>query len=201
LVKPLFLGAWVLTLAGPVQGAPLPPSAAGASAPQADPVLAASPYSDAAAETLQQKLDTLARRSQKGKPPREKTVTVTEGELNSYLNLTLAPKIPKGITDLVVRMDRDRLAARALVDLSEVQGQIPAGSLGGLLAFLSGKVPLEAAGRATPTESGFGSFSIEEVRLSTMPVPVSVVEQLIGSATKSASGRRASTPPRLPPAL
>ena len=143
-----------------------------------------------------QKLDTLARRSQKKKPPREKTVTVTEAELNSYLNLTLAPKIPKGITDLVVRMDRDRLAARALVDLSEVQGQIPAGSMGGLLAFLSGKVPLEAAGRATPTESGFGAFSIEEVQLSTIPIPVAVVEQLIGSATKSTEGPRASTSTR-----
>jgi hypothetical protein len=71
------------------------------------------------------------------------------------------------------------------VDLALVQSKIPAGSLGGLLAFLSGKVPLEAKGRVEPTESGFGAVSIEEVQLSTISIPVSVVEQLIGSATKS----------------
>ena len=148
-----------------------------------------------------QKLDTLARRYEKKKPPREKTVTVTEGELNSYLNITLAPKIPKGVTDLVVQMDRDRLVARALVDLSLVQSQIPAGSVGGLLAFLSGKVPLEAKGRVEPTESGFGALSIEGVQLSTIPIPVSVVEQLIGSATKSTespAGFDIHSPFRLP---
>jgi hypothetical protein len=131
------------------------------------------------------KLDALARRAEKKKVPREKTVTVSEGELNSYLNITLAPRMPKGITDLQIRMDRDRLAARALVDLAEVQGKIPAGSLGGLLAFLSGKVPLEARGRAQPTEAGFGALSIEEVHLSTLPIPVTMVEQLIASATKN----------------
>ncbi|HEY5908446.1 MAG TPA: hypothetical protein VIZ31_10405 [Vicinamibacteria bacterium] len=158
-------------------------------------------FSVEAAEALVQKLDTMARRAQKKKPPREKTVTVTEGELNSYLNLTLAKKIPKGITDLEVTMERDRLAARALVDLAEVQGKIPAGSMGGLLAFLSGKVPLLARGRVQPTEAGFGAISIEEVQLSTLPIPVSVVEQLIGSATKSAEspeGFDIRSPFRLP---
>jgi hypothetical protein len=160
--------------------------------------------SAAAAEALAGKLEGLERRHEKKKPPREKTVTVTELELNSYLNLTLAPKLPKGLSDLVVTLERDRLGARALVDLTELQGKLPAGSMGGLLAFLSGKVPLQARGRVQPTEDGFGAIAIEDVQLSSVPIPVSVVEQLIGSSTKSAAnpeGFDIRSPFRLPYAL
>jgi hypothetical protein len=170
-------------------------------APAADPTIAATAYSAAEAEALSRKLDALARHAEGGKPPRQRTITVTESELNAYLNLTLAPRLPKGISDVVVRMEQDRLAARALVDLTEVQAQIPAGSLGGLLSFLSGKVPLQARGRLTAPEAGFSAFAIEEVSLSTIPVPMSVVEQLVASATKSAAspqGFDIHSPFRLP---
>ena len=173
-------------------------SATGAAPPAAPSPTA---YSAALADGLSQKLDVLLRRSQLKKPPREKTVTVSEPELNSYLNLTLGPKMPKGVTDVVVRFERDRLVARALVDLAEVQGKIPSGSLGGLLSFLSGKVPLEARGRLDAAEDGFGAFAIEEVNISTVPVPVTVVEQLVTSATKTAEtphGFDVHSPFRLP---
>ena len=174
-------------------------STTGATPPAEVPAPAA--YSASLAEGLSQKLDALLRRSQLKKPPREKMVTVSEPELNSYLNLTLGPKMPKGVSDVVVRFEKDRLVARALVDLAEVQGKIPSGSLGGLLSFFSGKAPLEARGRLDAAEDGFGAFVIEEVRLSTIPVPVSVVEQLVVSATKSAEsphGFDLHSPFRLP---
>ena len=172
----------------------------GAGAPPADAPPTAG-YSAALADALAQKLDALLRRSQLKKPPREKTVAVGEPELNSYLNLTLGPKLPKGVSDVVVRFEKDRLTARALVDLAEVQGKIPSGSLGGLLSFLSGKVPLEARGRLDAAEDGFGAFAIEGVTVSTIPVPVSVVEQLVTSATRSAEsphGFDIHSPFRLP---
>lgn len=174
---------------------------AGAPPPVPPPTPAPSPYSTTLAEGLAQKLDALLRRSQLKKPPREKTVSVSEPELNSYLNLTLGPKMPKGVSDVVVRFERDRLTARALVDLAEVQAKIPSGSLGGLLSFLSGKVPLEARGRLDAAEDGFSTFAIEEVNLSTIPVPVSMVEQLVVSATKTAEspqGFDVHSPFRLP---
>ncbi|HVQ28820.1 MAG TPA: hypothetical protein VMV21_04525 [Vicinamibacteria bacterium] len=170
-------------------------------APPPAPTPAPAPYSAADADALSQKLEALFRRAQLKKPPREKTISVTEPELNSYLNLTLAPKMPKGVSDVVVRFERDRLAVRALVDLTEVQGKIPAGALGGLLSFLSGKVPLEARGRLDSAEEGFSSFAIEEVNLSTIPVPVSVVEQLVTSATRTSEnphGFDIHSPFRLP---
>jgi len=186
----LNLAAWPLVLLVATQ--PPPPS---------PPPPTPSRYAAADAESLTQKLEVLERRWQKKKPPREKTVTVSEPELNAYVNLTLGPKIPRGISDVVFRLDRDRLAAQALVDLSEVQTKVPSGSLGGLLAFLSGKVPLQARGRLSAAEEGFSTFAIEEVTLSTVPVPVSVVEQLVASATRSAQnpqGFDVHSPFRLP---
>jgi hypothetical protein len=170
-------------------------------APAADPPAAAEAYSPVDAEALSRKLDALARRAGGGVPPRERAITVTEPELNAYLNLTLAPRIPKGVSDLVVKMEQDRLAAQALVDLSLVQDQLPAGSLGGLLSFLSGKVPLRARGRLVAPEVGFSAIALEEVSLSTIPVPMSVVEQLVASATRSPSspqGFDIRSPFRLP---
>jgi hypothetical protein len=157
--------------------------------------------SPAEAESFARKLEVMERRAQQKKPPAQKTVTITEAELNSYVNLTLGPKIPRGVSDLVIRLDPDRLGARALVDLAEVKGQIPSGSLGGMLSFLSGTVPLEARGRVGAPADGFSTIAIEQVYLSTIPVPVSVVEQLVASATKSASspqGFDVNSPFRLP---
>jgi hypothetical protein len=179
----------------------LPSGAAPPPAPTPSPSPSAAGYSAAEAEALSQRLEALFRRAQLKKPPREKTVSVTESELNSYLNLTLAPKLPKGVSDVVVRFDRDRLTARALVDLALVQGKVPSGSLGGMLSFLSGKVPLEARGRLDAAEDGFSTFAIEEVSLSTFPVPVTMVEQLVMSATKTAEspqGFDVHSPFRLP---
>lgn len=172
---------------------------------QAPSTTAAAPvFSPTEADALARKLDVLARRAEAGKPPREKRVTVSESELNSYLNVTLGPKIPKGVSDVSFRFEQDRLSARALVDLAEFQDKVPKGSLGGLLSFLSGKVPLAARGRLTATDEGFGSLAIEEVNLSTIPVPVSLIEQLVVSATKSSTspqGFDIHSPFRLPYAL
>lgn len=179
----------------------LPSGAAPPPAPTPSPSPSATGYSAAEAEALSQRLEALFRRAQLKKPPREKTVNVTESELNSYLNLTLAPKLPKGVSDVVVRFERDRLTARALVDLALVQGKVPSGSLGGMLSFLSGKVPLEARGRLDAVEDGFSTFAIEEVSLSTFSVPVTMVEQLVMSATKTAEspqGFDIHSPFRLP---
>jgi hypothetical protein len=190
------------TIALLVATAAVPAASARDQAPS--PATATPAFSAAEAEGLARKLDVLARRSQAGKPPREKQVTVSESELNSYLNVTLGPKIPKGVSDVSFRFEQDRLSGRALVDLAELQDKVPKGSLGGLLSFLSGKVPLVARGRLTAADEGFGALAIEEVNLSTIPVPVSLVEQLVVSATKSAAspqGFDIHSPFRLPYAL
>ena len=120
------------------------------------------------------------------KTRKPQTVLLTQGELNSYLNLTYVEKLPKGLRDVEVRLDRDRILAKGLVNIERVKGKVGEGGGGwGPLSFLSGDVPVEVTGKVT-AKDGFGVVVWESVYLSSMRVPISVLEQLVLSATKTA---------------
>ena len=145
------------------------------------------------ANSLTRKLEAIEkRRMEKGRKPQ--TVLLTQGELNSYLNLTYAEKLPKGLRDVEVRLDRDRILAKGLVNIDRVKGKVGEGGGGwGPLSFLSGDVPVEILGKVT-AKDGFGVVQWESVYLASMRVPLSVLEQLVLSATKTEASRsRAGT--------
>lgn len=135
------------------------------------------------ARALAQKIEGLERRGKQLDPNAARPVEITQAELNSYLNLSLAEKLPPGLSNLEVVLDRGRIAARALVDLEQVKGKALSPSSWSPLAYLTGRVPLELAGRYRNRQEGFGSFEVEEVRLASFPVPVSLIEQLVLRAT------------------
>ena len=123
------------------------------------------------------------RRIEKSRKP--ETVLLTQGEVNSYLNLTYAEKLPKGLRDVEVRLDRDRILAKGLVNIDQVKGKVGEGGGGwGPLSFLSGDVPVEITGKVL-AKDGFGQVTWESVYLASMRVPISVLEQLVLSATKN----------------
>jgi hypothetical protein len=136
-----------------------------------------------AAESLARKLTAIeTRKGEKARKP--ETVVVTEHELNSYLNLKLGAEMPTGISDVQVSMQRERLQATGQVDLDRLdlkKGSSPFSPL----ALLSGKVPVMLRGRLQSLD-GFGNVQIEEVQLATIPVPISVLERLIASSTRTA---------------
>jgi len=152
------------------------------------------------ANSLTRKLEAIEkRRIEKNRKPQ--TVLLTQGEVNSYLNLSYADKLPKGLRDVEVRLDRDRILAKGLVNIDRVKGRVGerGGSLGPL-SFLSGDVPVEITGKLT-AKDGFGVVVWETVYLSSMRVPTSVLGQLVLSATKSDShpeGVDITAPFRLP---
>jgi len=135
------------------------------------------------ARALAEKIEGLERRGKQPEPKADWPVEITQAELNSYLNLSLGEKLPPGLADLEVVLDRGRIAARALVDLEQVKGKAPSPGPWSPLAYLSGRVPLELAGRYRNRQEGFGSFEVEDVRLASFPVPVSLIEQLVLRAT------------------
>ena len=142
------------------------------------------PLSWELANSFTRKLEAIEKlRIEKGRKPQ--TVLLTQGELNSYLNLTYAEKLPKGLRDVEVRLDRDRILAKGLVNIERVKGKVGEGGGGwGPLSFLSGDVPVEIMGKLT-AEDGFGVVQWESVYLSSMRVPISVLEQLVVSATRT----------------
>lgn len=151
------------------------------------------------ANSLTRKLEVIERR-RTAKKLKKETVLFTQGELNSYLSLVYAEQLPKGVRDVEVRLDRDRILAKGLVNIDRVKGKAGEGGGFGPLSFLSGDVPVEITGKVTARD-GFGQVVWESVYVSSMRVPTSMLEQLVLSATRSASqpeGIDISAPFRLP---
>jgi hypothetical protein len=115
---------------------------------------------------------------------KKQTVQVTQGEINSYLNLAYASELPKGVTDVEIRLGgNERIEAKGSVDLEQVRDKVAAPSFGPLL-MLGGQVPIELAGRLV-NQDGFGTIELESAYVASIRVPVSVVEQMVASSTRS----------------
>jgi hypothetical protein len=157
----------------------------------------------AEAEALDRKLAAIEKqRDVAPRKSRPETVTVTESELNSYLNLTMAAKLPKEVKDLEVHLlEHERLQANGLVDLDKVKAKMAASSSSwNPLLLLGGFVPVQLRGRLV-NRDGFGSIIWEDVQVSAWSLPVSLLEQMVASATRKADnpdGVDISAPFRLP---
>ena len=157
----------------------------------------------AEAEALDRKLTAIEKQRvvapRKGRPA---TVTVTESELNSYLNLTMGEKLPKEVKNLEVHLlEHERLQANGLVDLDKVKAKVAAtSSAWNPLLLMGGFVPVQLRGRLV-NRDGFGSIIWEDVQVNAWSLPVSLLEQMVASATKkpdNPDGVDISAPFRLP---
>lgn len=158
----------------------LPGPQAPASPPRPPPSRAGLSWADA--DTLARKIQEVEDLQRAGKRVPKQTVLVTEGQLNSYLNLSLGARMLKGVTDLDVRFEGERLAARALVDLE----RLPIKGALGLFGMLGGAVPVELRGRLL-NRDGQGTMEVEELRLSGYSMPISVLAQLVSASTRSST--------------
>jgi len=174
-VTSLAIGFAALVLAqatAPLKGGSVrPPAPAGLSWEDADFV----------AETVAR----VARRLAAGKPASRQTIVVTERQLNSWVSLSLASKIPEGLSGFEVGLQKDRVVARGTLDLDRVKSKVPPGAGAGLLAFLSGAVPVELRGRFSSAD-GTGKVEVEEALVAGISLPPAVVAQIVGQSTRSA---------------
>ena len=173
-------------------------TAQGAQAPVRPPAPAGLSWDEA--ESLARKVVAFEQRLRVRSTKRE-TITVTQGELNSFLNLTYAPKMPKGVTGVSIRFDNERIEAQGTVDLEQV-GASPQQdrSRYSLMSLLSPAVPVLLRGRLV-NQDGFGTLQWEEIRLSSLPLPLGALSSMVAAATKSArypNGVDIQAPFRLP---
>jgi hypothetical protein len=136
------------------------------------------------AEALDRKFEDLSERHRTGRITRGKSLVVTEGELNSYLNLSLGARMPRGLSDVVVRLEPERIHATAVLDLEKVRDKMPSLSPWSPLYWLSGQVPVLLRGRLV-NDDGFASIDWEDVRVGNVPVPISLLHQIVSSTTRS----------------
>ena len=154
------------------------------------------------ADALDRRFDELSERHKAGRVTRG-TVLVTENEVNSYLNLSPSVKMPRGLGDVVVRLEQERIHVTGLLDLEKVRDKMPNLSPLSPLYWLSGQVPVLLRGRLV-NDDGFATIEWEDVRVGGLPVPLTLLQQIVSSTTKSddyPDGFDIRAPFRLPYAL
>src|SRR5262245_33895009 len=141
----------------------------------------------ALAQSLERKIGDFERR-QRARQVKDETIAVSEGELNSYLNLSPTLQLPEGLSDVRFLFEREEINATGQLDLDVLRGKQKVGN-GPFdpLSLLSGNVPIELTARLRSEGDGFGAFEVEGVRLGPVSLPVSVLAQIIASSTRNAA--------------
>jgi hypothetical protein len=136
------------------------------------------------ADTVARHLRRIGRRLRSGRPASKDTIVVTEREVNSFVNLSLAEKIPPEVSDLELELEQDHLRARALVDLDRLRDKLPESGPAAFLSMLSGAVPVELGGRLESAE-GLARVELETILIGGVSLPPSVLAQIVSFATRN----------------
>ena len=111
-------------------------------------------------------------------------VVISEGEANGYLQNEGATRLPTGVTDPSIGFEESgRISARAKVDLEAVSASRARGPLDPL-RYLTGQLPVTAAGFLR-TDAGTGRLELERVTVAGLPVPHSVLQEIVRQYSKS----------------
>ena len=154
---------------------------------------------------FQAKLDQIQKNA--AAPPRKnaapRVTTVTDTEVNSYFKYDGKVHVPVGIADPTLHgAGNGRVTGRAIVDLDAVRTQ-KRRSWTDPLAYLSGRLPITAAGTLT-TQNGVGRFQLESAEISGVPVPKSLLQELLSYYSKTPerpAGIKMDDPFTLPSAI
>ena len=148
-------------------------------------LFAADPVSRREAARLQAKLDKITKGPSASKAPA--TTAITETEVNSYLQFELRDRIPEGVTDPWVSiLENGRLAGKATVDLARVGKSRKSSGMLDPFNYLSGSLPLTVNG-VLKTKNGVANFAVESASISSVPVPVWMLQEIVSYYSKSES--------------
>ncbi|PWT82731.1 MAG: hypothetical protein C5B57_08230 [Blastocatellia bacterium] len=148
------------------------------------PTLGAGTLSRLDAASLKQKVAGIAAfgESPANRPNR---TTLTENEVNAYLAYEAREQLPAGLVDPAVSIiGGGRVTARATVDLDAVRKQRNSRSLLDPMSYATGRLPVTAGG-VLKTNSGFGTFELETATLAGVPVPKSLLQEIVAYYSRS----------------
>ncbi len=151
-----------------------------------------------AAQALQARLDVLEKSRREGRPPAQKSFAATEQELNSYL--AQLRTMPPSLSEVRVKLEKDRVAVNGLLDLDQLQGKLPTTGGMGALGLFSGKVEVALSGRLWGDE-GFGRVELEQASVGALPLSPALLAPIVAQATRGGrypEGFDIQSPFRLP---
>jgi hypothetical protein len=112
-----------------------------------------------------------------------KDFEVSEEETNAYFEHRLVDHVPAGVVEPWLRFSDGLVTAGAMLDLDVLRERMPQSSMA---SFLSGRVPVELVS-GIHAEDGVGKLAFESVTLGGLPIPQSLLQQIVTAYTKSPS--------------
>ena len=153
----------------------------------------------AAAALTQQEADAFAKKvaiiSQQGTLKTARTATarrtpVSETEVNSWFAYRARPLLPVGMTEPQITIIGDgKVSGAATVDLDAVAKTKRTGSLIDPWSLLGGRLPVTVSG-VLRTENGQGRFELQQAAISGVPVPKTILQELVSYYSKTAEDPR-----------
>jgi hypothetical protein len=112
---------------------------------------------------------------------------VSESELNSWFAYRSGEVMPTGVSDpRVTLIGNGKVKAAATVDLEVIAKQRSTGRALDPWSYLGGRLPVTLSG-VLRTEDGMGRFDLEEAAVSGVPVPTSVLADIVSYYSRSAN--------------
>jgi hypothetical protein len=155
-------------------------------------LIGAAPLTTQLAESFEKKIVIVqANAEAAAKTPR--STPFSEDETNSYLKFKSGPLLPTGLAEPVITMHgQGRVTGRAVVDLDVVRQKQSSGGWFDPTSYLTGKLPVSAVGRIV-TGDGRGRFELERAEVSGVPVPKSLLAQMVNYFTRTAENPNGSS--------
>lgn len=127
--------------------------------------------------------------------------SVSEDEVNSWFAYRAQPLLPQGMSEpQLTIVGNGRVMGTATLDLDTIAKQRRSSGILNPWNLVGGRVPVTVAG-TLHTENGRGQFDVEETTVSGLPVPTSLLQELVAyySRTPTApQGIRLDDPFELP---
>jgi hypothetical protein len=111
----------------------------------------------------------------------------TEAEVNSWFAYRSTEVMPTGVTEPRLTIVGDgKVRAVATVDLEAIAKQRSTGRALDPWAYLGGRLPVTLSG-VLRTQNGVGQFELQEAAVSGVPVPTSVLQDIVGYYSRTPS--------------
>ncbi len=127
-------------------------------------------------------LEELRENDEQGTVP-NKTYQVTEEELNAYLSAKLHQGHQKAVESIALLLKEGTFLTRVEVNVDELQFPVDDVMTGYLKLLLKGIQTLEIEG-TLEAEKGLATYRVQEARLSGIPIPARLVNNLLSSLGK-----------------
>jgi hypothetical protein len=126
---------------------------------------------------------------------------VSEDEVNSWFAYRAQSLLPQGMSEpQLTIVGNGRVSATATVDLDTIARQKRTGAALNPWNLVGGRVPVTIAG-VLHTQNGHGTFDVDETTVSGIPVPTSLVQELVSYYSRTSTdpdGIRLDDPFELP---